>query len=70
MKLWVLITFFFQVTQERKQLERQGKSANSIPHCDSAIESYSLHNQKCASHNKANNFLFFLKQDTTSIYQA
>ena len=36
--------------QERKQPERQGKSANSIPHCDWAIGNHLLHSQKCASH--------------------
>ena len=32
--------------QERNQPERQGKSANYIPHCDSAIGNYLLDNQK------------------------
>ena len=41
-------------SQERKQPERPGKLANSIPHCDLAIENHLLHNQKCASHYKDN----------------
>ena len=42
--------------QERKQPERQGKSVNSIPHCDSAIGNHLLDNQKCASNYKDNQF--------------
>ena len=47
--------------QERKQPERQGKSINSIPHCDSVIRNHLLDNQKCASHNKDNQFFIFSK---------
>ena len=39
---------------EQKEPECQGKSVNSIPHCDSTIRNYLLHNQKCASHYKDN----------------
>ena len=59
-----------RTSQERKQPERPGKLANSIPHCDSAIGNHLLHNQKCASHYKAINFLFSLKHDPISIYQS
>ena len=52
-----------RTSQERKQPERPGKLANSIPHCDSAIGNHLLHNQKCASHYKDNQFfiLFLLR---------
>ena len=43
--------------QERKQPERPGKSANSISHCDAEIGNHLLHNQKCASHCKDNQFV-------------
>ena len=35
-----------RTSQELKQPERPGELANSIPHCDSAIENHLLHNQK------------------------
>ena len=47
--------------EERKQPERPGKLANSIPHCDSAIGNHLLHNQKCASHYKDNQFFILSK---------
>ena len=47
--------------QELKQSERPGKLANSIPHCDSAIGNHLLHNQKCASHYKDNQFFILSK---------
>ena len=46
---------------QRKQPERPGKLANSIPHCDSAIGNHLLHNQKCASHYKDNQFFILSK---------
>ena len=58
-----------RTSQERKQPERPGKLTNLIPHCDSAIGNHLLHKQKCASHYKDNQFLFFLKHDPISIYQ-
>ena len=48
-----------RTSQKRKQPERQGKSANSTPHCDSAIGNH--HNQKCASHYKDNQFFIHFK---------
>ena len=48
-------------SQERKQPERPGKLVNSIPHCDSAIGNHLLHNQKCASHYKDNQFFILSK---------
>ena len=50
-----------KTNKERKQSERPGKLANSIPHCDSAIGNHLLHNQKCASHYKDNQFFIFSK---------
>ena len=50
-----------RTSQERKQPERPGKLANSIPHCDSAIGNHLLHNQKCASHYKDNQFFILSK---------
>ena len=50
-----------RTSQELKQSERPGKLANSIPHCDSAIENHLLHKQKCASHYKDNRFLILSK---------
>ena len=50
-----------RTSQERKQPERPGKLANSIPHCNSAIENHLLHNQKCASHYKDNQFFILSK---------
>ena len=47
--------------QKRKQPERPGKSTNSIQHCDSAVGNHLLHNKKCASHFKNNNFFVFSK---------
>ena len=58
-----------RTSQERKQPERPGKLANSIPHCDSAIENHLLHNQKCASHYKDNQFFILSKAHPISIYQ-
>ena len=46
---------------EQKQQERQGKSINSIRQCDSTIGNHLLHNQKCASHYKDNQFFIFSK---------
>ena len=48
-------------SQERKQPERPGKLANSIPHCDSAIGNHLLHNHKCASHYKDDQFFILSK---------
>ena len=39
----------------------QEKLANSIPHCDSPIGNHLLHNQKCASHYKDNQFFILSK---------
>ena len=50
-----------RTSQERKQPERPGKLANSIPHCDSAIGNHLLHNQKCASYYKDNQFFILSK---------
>ena len=50
-----------RTSQERKQPERPGKLANSILHCDSAIGNHLLHNQKCASHYKDNQFFILSK---------
>ena len=50
-----------RTSQECKQPERPGKLANSIPHCDSAIGNHLLHNQKCASHYKDNQFFILAK---------
>ena len=50
-----------RTSQECKQPERPGKLANSIPHCNSAIGNHLLHNQKCASHYKNNQFFIFFK---------
>ena len=50
-----------RTSKERKQPERPGKLANSIPHCDSAIGNHLLHNQKCASHYKDNQFFILSK---------
>ena len=47
--------------KECKQPECPGKLANSIFHCDSAIENHLLHNQKCASHYKDNQFFILSK---------
>ena len=47
--------------QEYKQQELPGKPANSIPHCDSAIGNHLLHNQKCASYYKDNQFFILSK---------
>ena len=41
--------------------ERPGKLANSIPNRDSAIGNHLLHNQKCASHLKDNQFFILSK---------
>ena len=48
-------------SQERKQPERQGKSTNSIPHCDSSIGNHLLYHQKCASHYNNQKFSIFSK---------
>ena len=50
-----------RTSKECKQPERPGKLANSIPHCDSAIGNHLLHNQKCASHYKDNQFFILSK---------
>ena len=50
-----------RTNQERKQPERPGKLANSISHCDSAIGNHLLHNQKCASHYRYNQFFILPK---------
>ena len=50
-----------RTSQERKQPERPGKLMNSILHCDSAIGDHLLHNQKCASHYKDNQFFILSK---------
>ena len=50
-----------RTSQERKQSERPGKLANLIPHCDSAMGNHLLHNQKCASHYKDNQFFILSK---------
>ena len=50
-----------RTSKERKQPERPGKLANSIPHCDSAIGNHLLYNQKCASHYKDNQFFILSK---------
>ena len=50
-----------KTSQERKQPEHPGKLANSILHCDSAIGNHLLHNQKCASHYKDNQFFILSK---------
>ena len=47
--------------QGQKQLDRQGKSADFIPDCDSAIGNYLLHNQKYASHYKDNQYFILSK---------
>ena len=47
--------------QERKQPERLGKPANSIPHCDSAIVNHFLHKQKCAFQCNDNQFFILSK---------
>ena len=46
---------------KNKQSEHPGKLANSIPHCDSVIGNHLLHNQKCASHYKDNQFFILFK---------
>ena len=45
---------------------RQGKSANSIPHCNSSIGNHLL-NQKCASHYNDNQF-FILSKARSDFY--
>ena len=50
-----------RTSQKCKQPEHPGKLANSIPHCDSAIRNHLLHNQKCTSHYKDNQFFIFSK---------
>ena len=50
-----------RTSQERKQPERPGKLANSIPHSDSVIGNHLLHNQKCVSHYKNNQFFILSK---------
>ena len=57
----VLKSIWNRINKERKQPERPGKLANSIPHCDSAIGNHLLHNQKCASHYKNNQFFILSK---------
>ena len=56
-----------RTSQERKQPERPGKLVTSIPHCDSAIGNHLLHNQKCASHYKDNQF-FILSKAQSDFY--
>ena len=50
-----------RASQERKQPERIGKLVNLMPHCDSAIGNYLLHNQKCASYYKNKQFFILAK---------
>ena len=50
-----------RTSKKCKESECQGKLANSIPHCDSAIGDQLLHNQKCASHYKDNQFFILSK---------
>ena len=50
-----------RISQEHKQPERPGKLTNSILHCDSVIGNHLLHNQKCASHYKDNQFFILSK---------
>ena len=50
-----------RTSQECKQPEHPGKLANSIPHCDSPIGNHLLHDQKCASYYKDNQFFILSK---------
>ena len=50
-----------RTSKKRKQPEGPGKLANSILHCDSVIGNHLLHNQKCASHYKDNQFFILSK---------
>ena len=59
-----------RTSQERKQPECPGKLANSIPHCDSAIGNHLLHNRKCASHYKDNQFFILSKARSDFHFQS
>ena len=65
-------SFRNRTSQERKQPERPGKLANSIPHCDSAIGNHLLQYITKNVHLtiRTINFLFSLKHDPIFTYQS
>ena len=50
-----------RTAQERKQPQRQDKSVNSVPYCDSSIGNHLLYSQKCTSHYNDDQFFILSK---------